>query len=1469
MHPQYLPQQYGGLAGLGQGGPPGASRPSPSVTPGSYQQPAPTQGSPLVQRMGPGSGGFPQSDGRDMRSLGPQSIGIPNGPSLPPTGPQGGFPQHSRDLQNMSPHGDLSMSNHLVGQMSGMNINGPPRSSQSLDYPGNTTAKQTHTVRSYGDIQPAVNGVMSLSNEQSLNGLSNQTPPWPSRGSLPSSSQPSTPSGDTSSNVPEQFDSTPIMTKGQPNQVKALSQQMGGPPQQMGGPPQQMGGPPQQMGGPPQQMGGPPQQMGGPPQQMGAPPQQMGAPPQQMGAPPQQMGDPPQQTGGPPQQMGGPPQQMGGPPQQMGGPPQQMGGPPQQMGGPPQQMGGPQQQMGGPPQRGPQQMGGPPHQIGGPTQQMGGPTQQMGGPPQQMGGPPQQMGGPTQQMGGPPQQMGGPPQQIGGPPQQMGGPPQHMRAPPHKMGDTPQQMGSPPQQMGSQPHQMGGPPQQMGGPPQQMGGPPQLMRGPPQQMGTPPQQMGIPPQQMGGPTQMRDPHQQMGGPPQQMGGPPQQMGGPPPQMGGPPPQMGGPPQQMGGPPQHMGGPPQQMRGPPQHMGGTSQHMGGSPYQMGGHPQQMGGSPHQMGGHPQQMGGPPHQMGGPPPQMGGSPYQMGSPPGMTGPPHMGLPPLTNQQQQMGNTQFHQTGPAGGKGYPPPNQDAYNTSMGGQPYQAMGAGGYPAGPQQPAQPARRLDPDQMPSPIQVMQDDQRNRSGVFCTNQKGLVPPLVTTDFSVQDGGNASPRYIRSTMYSVPATVDMMKQTGVPFGLVIAPMAEEESHPPIVDLGELGPVRCNRCKAYMCPFMQFIDGGRRFHCLFCKAATEVPSEYFQHLDHTGQRVDRYERPELVLGTYEFVATKDYCKNNTFPQPPAVVFLIDVSYNNIKSGLVQLLCSRMKEIIRLLPREVGAERSNMRVGFITYNNTVHFYNVKGVLAQPQMMVVGDLQDMFMPLLEGFLCDPLESEAVIDSLMQQIPLMFADTRETETILAPAIQAGLEALKASECSGKLLVFHSSLPIAEAPGKLKNRDDRKLLGTEKEKTVLAPQVNTYNHLGQECVGTGCSVDLFVFNNSYVDLATIGQVCRLTGGEVYKYTYFQADLDGERFIEDLSNNISRPVAFDAIMRVRTSTGVRATDFYGHLYMQNTTDMELCSIDCNKAVAIEVKHDDKLTEEDGVYVQVALLYTSCSGQRRLRIINLSLKTCVQMADLYRSCDLDTIINFFAKQAIPRLLESPPKMVKDSLVNRCANMLACYRKNCASPSSAGQLILPECMKLLPLYINCILKSDAISGGSDMTIDDRWFVMQALSIMDIPSSVAYFYPRLLPLLDVDPGSDEIPSPIRCSSDKLTDDGVYLLENGIHMFIWIGLNVDVEWVQNVFGVHSAAQIDIDKTELPILDNPLSEHIRNMVQKIRDQRHRSMRLTLVRQRDKLELVFKHFLMEDRGLDGSPSYVDFLCHMHKEIRGLLS
>ena len=39
--------------------------------------------------------------------------------------------------------------------------------------------------------------------------------------------------------------------------------------------------------------------------------------------------------------------------------------------------------------------------------------------------------------------------------------------------------------------------------------------------------------------------------------------------------------------------------------------------------------------------------------------------------------------------------------------------------------------------------------------------------------------------------------------------------------------------------------------------------------VSHEFFCHLDHTGNRTDITNRPELLYGSVEYIATKDYCK------------------------------------------------------------------------------------------------------------------------------------------------------------------------------------------------------------------------------------------------------------------------------------------------------------------------------------------------------------------------------------------------------------------------------------------------------------------------------------------------------------------------------------------------------------------------------------------------------------------------
>lgn len=308
---------------------------------------------------------------------------------------------------------------------------------------------------------------------------------------------------------------------------------------------------------------------------------------------------------------------------------------------------------------------------------------------------------------------------------------------------------------------------------------------------------------------------------------------------------------------------------------------------------------------------------------------------------------------------------------------------------------------------------------------------------------------------------------------------------------------------------------------------------------------------------------------------------------------------------------------------------------------------------------------------------------------------------------------------------------------------------------------------------------------------------------------------------------------------------------------------------------------------MHLQVALLYTSCSGQRRLRILNLALKTTTVMADIFKSCDLDTIMLFFGKQACFKLMELSPKAVKDNVIHRSAQILSCYRKHCTSPTSPGQLILPECLKLLPLYVSCFMKNDAISGGADMTLDDRSYVIQFLLSMNLETSVNFFYPRLIPIHDIQPDDDKIiPSALRCTYDKMEEHGSYILENGNYLFIWLGQQLSPNFVQAIFGVQNVHQVNTERFVLA-QETPLSNRLRQILDAIMQERTRHMRvclwifritfnnivlkfqITCLKQGDRLESVLKHFLVEDRGTDGTSSYVDFLCYMHKEIKDLLS
>jgi protein transport protein SEC24 len=329
------------------------------------------------------------------------------------------------------------------------------------------------------------------------------------------------------------------------------------------------------------------------------------------------------------------------------------------------------------------------------------------------------------------------------------------------------------------------------------------------------------------------------------------------------------------------------------------------------------------------------------------------------------------------------------------------------------------------------------------------------------------------------------------------------------------------------------------------------------------------------------------------------------------------------------------------------------------------------------------------------------------------------------------------------------------------------------------------------------------------------------------------------------------------------------------MSNSSDVEMGAMDSNKAITVEIKYEDKIQDEEA-YFQLAFLYTSLDGKRRVRIHNLALPTVNQFSDVYKLVDSDALINLMLKQAVSTILDSSPKGIRENMIKRVAQILANYRKNTNTQTNTVQLILPEQLKLLPLFSMCLIKNDALSGALDIVIDDRALAMHIAQTMDARTSLFFLYPRLLPIHQMqDPNENEgssFPAPIRCSYDRMKQDAVYILENGVYMFIWIGSAVSNEWLRDVLGVNSFNEIGLrfeQLDHLPELDNAMSEWVRSVVDQILDERPRSMKMTFAKPHDKMEIIMKRFLVEDfQDMNNTGmSYTGFLPHLHKEIKQL--
>ncbi|XP_066135904.1 protein transport protein Sec24B isoform X3 [Saccopteryx bilineata] len=713
-------------------------------------------------------------------------------------------------------------------------------------------------------------------------------------------------------------------------------------------------------------------------------------------------------------------------------------------------------------------------------------------------------------------------------------------------------------------------------------------------------------------------------------------------------------------------------------------------------------------------------------------------------------------------------------------------------------------------------------------------------------------------NCSPDSFRCTLTNIPQTQALLNKAKLPLGLLLHPF-RDLTQLPVITSNTI--VRCRSCRTYINPFVSFIDQ-RRWKCNLCYRVNDVPEE-FMYNPLTRSYGEPHKRPEVQNSTVEFIASSDYMLRP--PQPAVYLFVLDVSHNAVEAGYLTILCQSLLENLDKLPGD-----SRTRIGFVTFDSTIHFYNLQEGLSQPQMLIVSDIDDVFLPTPDSLLVNLHESKELIKDLLNALPNMFTNTRETHSALGPALQAAFKLM--SPTGGRVSVFQTQLPSVGA-GLLQSREDPNQRSSTKVVQHLGPATDFYKKLALDCSGQQTAVDLFLLSSQYSDLSSLACMSKYSAGCIYYYPsfhYTHNPSQAEKLQKELKRYLTRKIGFEAVMRIRCTKGLSMHTFHGNFFVRSTDLLSLANINPDAGFAVQLSIEESLTDTSLVCFQTALLYTSSKGERRIRVHTLCLPVVSSLADVYAGVDVQAAVCLLANMAVDRSISSSLSDARDALVNAVVDSLSAYGSTVSNLQHSG-LIAPCSLKLFPLYVLALLKQKAFRTGTSTRLDDRVYAMCQIKCQPLVHLMKMIHPNLYRIDRlIDEGAIHVndrvvPQPPlqKLSAEKLTREGAFLMDCGSVFYIWVGKSCDNIFIKDVLGYPNFASVPQKMTHLPELDTLLSEKARSFITWLRDNRPLSPVLYVVKDESPAKTEFFQHLIEDR-TEATFSYYEFLLHIQQQI-----
>ncbi|XP_067456089.1 protein transport protein Sec24B isoform X2 [Thunnus thynnus] len=713
-------------------------------------------------------------------------------------------------------------------------------------------------------------------------------------------------------------------------------------------------------------------------------------------------------------------------------------------------------------------------------------------------------------------------------------------------------------------------------------------------------------------------------------------------------------------------------------------------------------------------------------------------------------------------------------------------------------------------------------------------------------------------NCSPQTFRCTLTSIPQTQALLNKARLPLGLLLHPFRDLQQLP-VITSNTI--VRCRSCRTYINPFVTFLDQ-RRWKCNLCYRVNDVPDE-FMYNPVTRSYGEPHKRPEVQNSTVEFIASSDYMLRP--PQPAVYLFVLDVSHNAVEGGYLKYFCESLLDNLDKLPGD-----TRTRVGFLTFDNTIHFYNLQEGLSQPQMLVVSDIDDVFIPSHDSLMVNLKESRELVQDLLNSLPAMFSQSRETHSALGPALQAAFKLM--SPTGGRITVFQTQLPTLGA-GLLQSREDPSQRSSTKGVQHLGPATDFYKKFALDCSGQQIGVDLFLLSSQYTDLASLACISKYSAGSIFYYPsfhYIHNPAQLEKFQKDLERYLTRKIGFEAVMRIRCTKGLSIHTFHGNFFVRSTDLLSLANVNPDSAFAVQMSIEDSLADSSLACFQAALLYTSSKGKRRIRVHTLCLPVVNQLSDVYAGADVQAITCLLANMAIDRSITSSLSDARDALMNAVVDFVSAYKSNVSNLQQSG-LVVPTVMRLFPLYILALLKQKALRTGTSTRLDERVFAMCEFKTQPLQQLMRMVHPDLYRL---DNMSDQgalhlndtlVPQPhlLHLSAERLSRDGAFLMDCGNVFYLWIGKCCNETFIRDVLGCPNYASVPPNMSHIPELETLLSERVRAFLDWLQDNRAFSSTIHVIKDDASAKATFFQHLVEDRSDSASP-YYEFLQHIQQQM-----